>query len=118
MRSASMRSRMRLLVTPLGAFRGFALAGELDMSTARELASSIDSELRLGGDIVLDLSALTFMDSTGLQVLIRCALELERRGRLVLRAPNRLVRSILELAIHTDKLPNLLVEDESFPRPV
>jgi anti-anti-sigma factor len=91
--------------------RGFQLAGELDMSTARQLAEHLDPELAQGGDIILDVRALTFMDSTGLQVLIRSALTLGDRGRLILRSPGVIVRSILQMAMRSDKLANLVVED-------
>jgi hypothetical protein len=53
-----------------------------------------------------------FVDSTGLQILIRSSLMLGVRGRLVLRSPNKLVRSILELAVRSDKLANLVIEGE------
>jgi anti-anti-sigma factor len=103
---------MRLMVSELDSTRGFRLVGELDMSTSRLLAVSLDPELRRDGDVVLDLTDLVFMDSTGLQTLIRSALMLGERGRLLLRSPSNLVRSILELAVRTDKLENLVVEAE------
>ena len=102
---------MRLIVTPLEEFPGFRLSGELDMATARDLSKALDPELERGGDVILDVEGLSFMDSTGLQVLIRSAISLDGRGRIVLRSPGSLVRSILELAIRTDKLPNLVIED-------
>jgi anti-anti-sigma factor len=70
----------------------------------------LDPKLVEGGDVTLDVSELTFMDSTGLQVLIRSAIALDGRGRVVLRSPTNLVRSILDLAIRTDKIPNLVIE--------
>jgi anti-anti-sigma factor len=106
---------MRLMVTGLDSERGFRLVGELDLSTSRQLAAVLDPEIERGGDIVLDMPDLIFMDSTGLQVLIRSSLQLTGRGRLILRAPGNLVRSILELAIRTDKLPNLVIEDPEQP---
>ncbi|MEU5906952.1 STAS domain-containing protein [Micromonospora sp. NPDC047527] len=48
------------------------LAGELDMSTAPELTAAID-RLTAAGErrMVLDLSDLTFCDSTGMAVFVR-----------------------------------------------
>ena len=85
--------------------------GELDMTTTSELSRMLDPKLVEGGDVVLDVEGLQFMDSTGLQVLIRSAISLDGRGRMILRAPGNLVRSILDLAIRTDKIPNLVIED-------
>jgi anti-anti-sigma factor len=104
---------MRLMVTNLESERGFRLTGELDLSTAKQLSSALDPEIDMGGDIVLEVHDLTFMDSTGLQVLIRSSLQLAGRGRIILRDPGNLVRSILELALRTDKLPNLVIEDDA-----
>jgi anti-anti-sigma factor len=101
---------MRLVVRELDEERGLLLAGELDLSSAPHLIDLLDPLLDAGGHIVLDLSDLTFMDSTGLQVLIRSALSLGDRGTIQLRKPGNLVRSILELAIRTDKIPNLVVD--------
>jgi stage II sporulation protein AA (anti-sigma F factor antagonist) len=101
---------MRLVVTELENGEGLRLAGELDLSSAPRLSDALDPKLDAGGHIVLDLSDLSFMDSTGLQVLIRSALTLGDRGTILLRNPGNLVRSILELAIRTDKIPNLVVD--------
>jgi anti-anti-sigma factor len=102
---------MRLVITEMESPRGLRLAGELDLSTTRELARFLDPKLVEGGDVTLEVSALTFMDSTGLQVLIRSAIALEGKGRVILKSPGNLVRSILDLAIRTDKIDNLVIED-------
>jgi anti-anti-sigma factor len=75
--------------------RRVCLAGELDMSTRsifeRELA-----ELSPQGAIRIDLSELSFMDSTGLHAIValarRCASD------VILEDPQRAVRRILEIA--------------------
>ena len=88
-----------------------AVAGELDLSSALTFDEEVRrAEERRPQTLVLDLRRLRFMDSTGLQVLIRSALQVENRGRIVLRSPTHLVRSILELAVGTSKLPNLQME--------
>src|SRR4051794_24228129 len=107
-----MNAGMRLVVTGLDDERGFRLTGDLDMSTARQLTWALDPVLDQGGDVVLDLSELAFMDSTGLQVLIRSSLSLGDRGQIFLRDPGNLVRSILALALRTDKLTNLVIQGE------
>lgn len=45
--------------------------GEIDLTTAPELRSSIERAQRATGhDVVLDLTAIDFIDSTGLSVLV------------------------------------------------
>jgi anti-sigma B factor antagonist len=75
----------------------FVLSGELDVAGADE----VDRRLRDvgGGQVVLDLRALRFIDSTGLAVLYRCHERLTEAGgeRLALTvAPGQVLR-MLEL---------------------
>ena len=92
--------------------RGFRLVGELDASNVASLSEAIQPEVERGGDLTLDLAGLAFMDSTGIQVLVRTAQGLEGRGDLILVSPGTLVRRILEL-IPVQKLDNVrIVGDE------
>jgi anti-anti-sigma factor len=92
--------------------RGFRLVGELDASNVASLSEAIQPEIERGGDLTLDLAGLAFMDSTGIQVLVRTAQGLEGRGDLILVSPGNLVRRILEL-IPVQKLDNVrIVGDE------
>lgn len=76
-----------------------ALAGELDPHTAPLLQLEIDRVLEdEGTDLVLDLSQLGFVDSSGLRVLIAAQHQLaEQGGTLVLRTPSETVRRLLEI---------------------
>jgi anti-anti-sigma factor len=76
-----------------------ALRGELDMSgvdrarQAIEEAESLDKQL-----LVLDLSQLEFIDSTGLEVVLRAARRAHDAGRrLIVLRPSRYVRRLLEM---------------------
>jgi len=81
-----------------------AIAGELDAHSAPalrdELAASSGPD-----DIVVDMSGITFMDSSGLRVLIdahqRAA---DSDSRLVLCAPSSSVRRVLQIAGVLDHL--------------
>jgi anti-anti-sigma factor len=69
-----------------------AVQGEIDMATAPLLRAAIDQGLQLTGRVVLDFAGVTFMDSSGLNVLVSV-----RQGRaedsLVIRnAPVGVVR--------------------------
>jgi anti-sigma B factor antagonist len=88
-----------------------ALEGELDYSSALTL----DDELRRADSgevsvLVLDLSQLRFMDSTGLAIIANACRRM-RRGdrRLVLAAPTGGVRRILQLTGMLERLD--VVED-------
>ena len=91
--------------------RGFRLVGELDASNVGMLSDALYREVGQGGDLTLDLGGLAFMDSSGIQVLIKTAQDLSDNGRLILRSPGDLVRRILSL-IPMDKLANVEIVDE------
>lgn len=46
------------------------LAGELDLATVPELTDALHEQLSAGNDVVLDLSMLEFVDSSGLQGIL------------------------------------------------
>ena len=74
------------------------LVGELDLGSVPTLRSCLDN---VAGDVrtvVLDCAALTFLDSTGIGLVIRSQRELnERGGQLVIRSPKSHVRKVLEV---------------------
>lgn len=77
-----------------------ALAGEIDLYTAPRLQSELTGALSAAGParIVVDMSAVDFCDSTGMNVLLAAhRLATERGGDLVLAAPRPAVRKILEV---------------------
>ena len=76
-----------------------ALTGELDPHTAPLLQGAIDQLLDGGStDLVLDLRALGFVDSSGLRVLISAQSQLAGQGgTLTLHAPSETVRRLLEI---------------------
>lgn len=58
-----------------------ALAGELDIVSAGELQETLESVIEEGSDTIrLDLSGLTFIDSTGLSSFIAAHKAAEERG--------------------------------------
>src|SRR5947208_1651758 len=76
-----------------------ALAGELDLSSAPELERALEEASAQAVErLILDLAELSFMDSTGVSVLIRAKQEAEARGGVIaVRAPNGQVRRLLGL---------------------
>jgi stage II sporulation protein AA (anti-sigma F factor antagonist) len=73
--------------------------GELDINTATLLHFQLASQVGMGHrHLVLDLSRMPFMDSTGLTIMIRTMKEAQQvGGSLNLAAPTALVRRVLEL---------------------
>jgi anti-sigma B factor antagonist len=65
-------SQLALSVTVGDAITTIRLSGELDISAADGLLERLDAELARGSaEIVMDLSELTFIDSTGLRTLLQ-----------------------------------------------
>jgi stage II sporulation protein AA (anti-sigma F factor antagonist) len=73
------------------------LTGEVDLSNADQLEQELIPALAAGGEVIVDCSGLTFMDSTGFRVLINAARWLEGSGKLVLLSPSSLILRSLEL---------------------
>jgi anti-anti-sigma factor len=74
-------------------------AGELDLATLPTLEDSLRTALgRDGSPVILDLSALAFIDSTGIAVLVRESRASRENGaRLSIRGAPAAVRRTFEL---------------------
>jgi anti-anti-sigma factor len=88
---------MLLEIVETGPPRAFRLIGELDISNADTLGSLLDREIDERRDISLDLSELTFIDSSGVRVLIRAMDRLSGKGRLLLLSPSTSVQHVFSL---------------------
>ena len=73
------------------------LKGELDIASADGVADAIVSVD--GATVVVDLSGLTFMDSTGISALVvaRRRIQENGEGQLVVARPTHIVRTALEI---------------------
>jgi anti-sigma B factor antagonist len=73
--------------------------GELDVSTAPKLRSTLEQALAHEGDVELDMRGCGFVDSSGIATLVWVAVRMkERERRLHLRGARERVRRILDLA--------------------
>jgi anti-sigma B factor antagonist len=88
-----------------------ALEGELDYSSALILDDELRrAEAKTVNVLVLDLSELRFMDSTGLAIIASACRRMRRGGRrLIVACPTRAVRRIFQL---TGMLERLEVVDD------
>jgi anti-sigma B factor antagonist len=75
------------------------VAGEVDATNSARLLASLDqAHPHAQEPLLLDLSALTFLDSSGLVTLLRTRTRLAAAdGQLHLAAPHERVRRLLEL---------------------
>ena len=84
-----------------------ALVGELDAATAPVLVDALRS-LNGERDVALDLSGLTFIDSSGLHALVTYARSRGPDGTLTLTYVSPYVMRLFEIT-HLVELPNLRV---------
>lgn len=74
------------------------VAGEIDIVAQDRLRDVIGEARSTGRRLVVDLSETTFMDSTGLRVLLEgWHGQTEAGSEMVLRAPSPAVRTLLEI---------------------
>ena len=79
---------------------GVAVSGEVDISVTEVLESTLEGAIRDSvGAFVIDLSGLDFIESSGLQVLLRARGLLGRKDRaLAVVCPHGPVRRVFELS--------------------
>jgi stage II sporulation protein AA (anti-sigma F factor antagonist) len=78
------------------------LVGEIDIANADALGEQLDQLIGAGADrLVVDLSALDFMDSSGIAMLLRAA---GRVDSMSVRNPTDAVRRIIECTGLADTL--------------
>ena len=87
-------------VSAVGGTAVLAVRGEIDLRTAPMLWGDLDRVIADGAvEVVLDLSRLEFIDSSGLSVLIRAMKVLrERQGDLTLRSVTERTYRVLDVA--------------------
>jgi anti-sigma B factor antagonist len=75
------------------------LVGELDLYNAGEVRETLDEIVaRRPGRVVVDLSEVTFIDSTGLGVLVQARSKLPDRKTFILSQPQPETRRALEIS--------------------
>lgn len=86
------------------------VTGEIDLSNARTVMEQIGESVRSGASVVLvDLSALSFLDSSGIGMLFRLARRLgySRQELRLVVPPGSHVRRVLEMTRVADVIPIL-----------
>jgi len=75
-----------------------ALTGELDIDSANKLEEAVRDVCASGAGLVIDLRKVTFMDSTGLRVLIVAGTLCEETGNELRIIPGEDIQRILEIS--------------------
>ena len=91
--------QLRVSVTSGDSYTVVALTGESDVYTYDQLRAALEAEVTQGvGLLIVDLSGLEFMDSTGVQVLLDIRVMMnDRGGKLALAQPQNMVARVLNL---------------------
>ena len=84
------------------------VGGELDMATCPEFERALAKCVESGGPVVVDLSAVSFIDSTGIRALVNSAKRL-RAGCLTVHGVSGQVAKVLSM-LGISELPHIHVE--------
>ena len=88
--------RPTLELSPLVNVAGIKLTGEVDLATARQLTAAL-SNISTDSEVQLELSELTFMDSSGLGAIVAFAGSRNGGGPVVLLNPSRGIARLFEI---------------------
>ncbi len=89
---------MDVRVTSLGETPLIEAWGDIDHSTCGSIETALAEALETGsGNVLLDLSQVTYIDSGGLSVLLTGVRLMRDRGTLGVIGPNANVRRLLEI---------------------
>jgi anti-sigma B factor antagonist len=100
---------LTLETSQYGETRFIRLSGELDLANTRFLEAELDQTLTDGtGQIIIDMAELTFIDSTGIALLVVALGRDGDRSRLrFLRSHAEAVNRVLKLTGIDERLPIL-----------
>jgi anti-anti-sigma factor len=97
-----------LAVTPseFDQWRLFEVEGELDMATAPILGKHVEEALSDGAThLLIDLTKVSFMDSSGIRLLLDLQEHTPQNGRMAVVAPNGPVSKLLQLTGMGHRIP-------------
>ncbi len=86
----------------------FFLEGELDIASVPSLTAAISGSIGAGGPITLDLSGLTFIDSSGVSAILKAGMDHLPNGCIVLHGVHDAPQRVVEL-MGVEKTSNIHV---------
>jgi anti-anti-sigma factor len=90
---------------------GVRLVGEIDMATAPMLQEALLVALTEGGPVTVDMKGVTFIDSSGLKVIVSSAAETPSDEPLTVKDPSAVVRRALEV-FGMEQIPGLRIANQ------
>jgi len=85
-----------------------AFSGEIDISTVQAVSTALGPLSEVGGPVTVDLSAVSFMDSSGVHALFTAAAALGDRGCIIVHGVDGSVNKVLRIT-GADSVPNIHV---------
>jgi anti-sigma B factor antagonist len=84
----------------------FHFSGEIDLSNVPLLWSNLKAGCEDGHNVIVDLSGVTYIDSTGLKALLDCHnIFLDRGQRLAIASPPSMILKILSIVHLENSIP-------------
>ena len=87
-----------------GSKLSIALEGRLDTTTAPELENELKTSLDGISNLVFDLSALEYISSAGLRVLLSAQKTMNKQGEMTVTGANETIMEIFEVTGFVDIL--------------
>ncbi len=93
------------------------LQGDLDLAAVKTLERGVRPAVEHGGPVTLDATELSFMDSTGIRLLIHIARRLDGRGCLIIHGLSDSIRKVIDLVGLEGSMENLQFIPHKRPLP-
>ena len=81
-----------------------SLEGRLDTTSAPELEKALSGSLDGVAELVIDMSALDYLSSAGLRVLLSAQKKMNKKGSMAIRHVNDTIMEIFDVTGFTDIL--------------
>ena len=88
---------MKITKTMNGTTLNIALEGRLDTTTAPELEQALKESLDSATALTLDFSALDYISSAGLRVLLSAHKTMSKKGGMVVKNVNEIVSEVFDV---------------------
>lgn len=95
---------MNIIKTREGNVLSIALEGRLDTTTAPQLETELHQSLPRVAELRLDFSALEYLSSAGLRVILSAQKVMNKQGKMIIRHVNETIMEVFEVTGFVDIL--------------